>query len=74
MGQRKTTIGLTWIAIIAGPEQRTMPIQMWSGIREQINPTILAVATLQVLLSMLLLTTLELLRRRGERLRGGTPG
>ncbi|SER45987.1 putative spermidine/putrescine transport system permease protein [Vreelandella subterranea] len=62
------------VLFIAGPEQRTMPIQMWSGIREQISPTILAVATLLVLLSMLLLTTLELLRRRGERLRGLSPG
>lgn len=61
------------VLFIAGPEQRTMPIQMWSGIREQISPTILAVATMLVLLSMLLLTTLELLRRRGERLRGLTP-
>ncbi|MGQ4878852.1 ABC transporter permease [Billgrantia sp. LNSP4103-1] len=61
------------VLFIAGPEQRTMPIQMWSGIREQISPTILAVATLLVLLSMLLLTTLELLRRRSERLRGVTP-
>lgn len=62
------------VLFIAGPEQRTMPIQMWSGIREQISPTILAVATLLVLLSMLLLATLELLRRRGERLRGVSPG
>nr|WP_298374377.1 ABC transporter permease [uncultured Halomonas sp.] len=62
------------VLFIAGPEQRTMPIQMWSGIREQISPTILAVATLLVLLSMLLLATLELLRRREERLRGLTPG
>ncbi|MDI5933612.1 ABC transporter permease [Halomonas sp. M4R5S39] len=62
------------VLFIAGPEQRTMPIQMWSGIREQISPTILAVATLLVVLSMLLLTTLELLRRRGERLRGLSPG
>ncbi|MCE8012962.1 ABC transporter permease [Billgrantia desiderata] len=61
------------VLFISGPEQRTMPIQMWSGIREQISPTILAVATLLVLLSMLLLTTLELLRRRSERLRGVTP-
>ncbi|SFH64431.1 ABC transporter permease [Modicisalibacter xianhensis] len=62
------------VLFIAGPEQRTMPIQMWSGIREQISPTILAVATLLVVLSILLLTTLELLRRRNERLRGVTPG
>ena len=46
---------------------------MWAGIREQISPTILAVATLLVILSIALLTTLELLRRRAERLRGMTP-
>ncbi len=61
------------VLFIAGPEQRTIPRQMWSGIREQISPTILAVATILVLISITLLTTLELLRRRGERLRGVTP-
>ncbi|MCW8951651.1 MAG: ABC transporter permease, partial [Rhodospirillales bacterium] len=61
------------VLFIAGPEQRTIPIQMWSGIREQISPTILAVATLLVAISIGLLTVLELLRRRGERLRGLTP-
>ncbi len=61
------------VLFIAGPEQRTIPIQMWSGIREEISPTILAVATLLVLVSIALLTILELLRRRAERLRGLTP-
>lgn len=61
------------VLFIAGPEQGTMPIQMWSGIREEISPTILAAATLLVLTSIALLTTLELLRRRTERLRGLTP-
>ena len=36
---------------------------MFSGIREHISPTILAVATILVTLSIMLLTTLELLRR-----------
>jgi putative spermidine/putrescine transport system permease protein len=45
---------------------------MWSGIREQISPTILAVASMLVAISILLLTVLELLRRRTERLRGIT--
>ncbi len=58
------------VLFIAGPEQRTIPRQMFSGLREQINPTILAVATLLVLLSVALLITLEVLRRRSERLRG----
>ena len=61
------------VLFLASPEQRTIPRQMWSGIREQISPTILAVATLLVILSIILLTVLELLRRRSERLRGITP-
>ena len=61
------------VLFLASPEQRTIPRQMWSGIREQISPTILAVATLLVLLSIILLTVIELLRRRSERLRGVTP-
>ena len=60
------------VLFLASPEQRTIPRQMWSGIREQISPTILAVATLLVLLSIVLLSVIELLRRRSERLRGIT--
>ncbi|MGD8710675.1 MAG: ABC transporter permease, partial [Ectothiorhodospiraceae bacterium] len=62
------------ILFLAGPEQRTIPIQMWSGIREQISPTILAVASILVGISIVLLSTIELLRRRSERMRGLTPG
>ena len=58
------------VLFLAGPEQRTIPRQMWSGIREQISPTILAVATILVIISIGLLTAMELLRRRNERLRG----
>jgi putative spermidine/putrescine transport system permease protein len=62
------------ILFVGSYEQRTIPWQMFSGIREQISPTILAVATLLILVSILLLTSLELIRRRGKRLRGITPG
>ena len=55
---------------LASAEQRTLPKQMFSGIREQISPTITAAASLQVVLSVLLLIGAELLRRRSERLRG----
>lgn len=58
---------------MADVSQRTIPRQMFSGIREQISPTILAVATILVIISIGLLTTLELLRRRSERLRGMSP-
>ena len=58
---------------LADVRQRTIPRQMFSGIREQISPTILAVATILVILSIAILTTVELLRRRSERLRGVSP-
>jgi putative spermidine/putrescine transport system permease protein len=61
------------VLFVASPEQRTLPRQMFSGIREQISPTITAVATLLIIFSVVLLTTVELLRRRSERLRGMTP-
>ncbi|WP_423907480.1 ABC transporter permease [Candidatus Spongiihabitans sp.] len=61
------------VLFVGSYEQRTIPWQMFSGIREQISPTILAVATLLVIVSILLLFSVELLRRRGERLRGITP-
>jgi len=62
------------VLFIAGVEQRTIPREMWSGIREQISPTILAAATILVLISVALLSVVELLRRRSERLRGISPG
>ena len=61
------------VFFLAGFEQRTIPRQMWAGIREQISPTILAVATILVVVSILLLTTVEFLRRRSEKLRGISP-
>ena len=59
------------VLFLAGPEQRTIPRQMFSGLREQINPTILAVATLLIVLSAALLFTLEALRRRSARFSEG---
>ncbi|CAN5190524.1 ABC transporter permease [soil metagenome] len=58
---------------LASAEQRTLPKQMFSGIREMISPTITAAATFQVVLSLCLLVGAELLRRRSERLRGASP-
>ena len=62
------------VLFVAAHDQQTIPRQMWNGIREQISPTILAVATILVAISIALLTVLELLRRRSERLRGLSPG
>ena len=61
------------VLFIADFDQQTIPRQMWNGIREQISPAILSVATILVIFSTLLLTTVELLRRRSERLRGVAP-
>jgi len=61
------------VLFLSGFEQRTIPRQMWVGIREQISPTILAVATVLIAVAVALLTTVELLRRRSERLRGIRP-
>lgn len=54
---------------LAGPQQTTLPRQMFSGIRENISPTIAAVATILTIISVLMLLTLEWLRGRNERLR-----
>ncbi len=62
------------VLFVGSAGQKTLPWQMFIGMREQISPTILAVATLMVAISIVLLTTLEFLRRRSERLRGMSPG
>lgn len=62
------------VLFVGSASQKTLPWQMFTGLREQISPTILAVATILVVISIALLTTLEFLRRRSERLRGMSPG
>jgi putative spermidine/putrescine transport system permease protein len=62
------------VLFVGSAAQKTLPWQMFTGLREQISPTILAVATILVVISIALLTTVELLRRRSERLRGMSPG
>ena len=58
------------VLFLAGLENTTIPIQMWVGLREQLSPTILAVATCLIVMSTLILVSAELLRRRSDRLRG----
>ena len=52
------------VLFMAGEDQRTIPRQMWAGIREQISPAILAVATFLIVFAVLLLLTVEWLRGR----------
>jgi len=61
------------VLFLGSAGQKTLPWQMFTGLREQISPTILAVATIMVAMSIILLSMLEMLRRRSERLRGLTP-
>jgi len=62
------------VLFVGSAGQKTLPWQMFTGLREQISPTILAVATILVTISVILLTVIELLRRRSEKLRGLSPG
>lgn len=57
---------------LASPAQRTLPMQMFGGIRENLNPTIAAAATLMIGASAFLLLLMEWLRRRNEKLRGSS--
>ena len=54
------------VLFMGGTEQRTIPRQMWAGIREQISPTILAIATFLIVFAVLLLLTVNWLGRRGR--------
>jgi len=58
------------VLFVGSVEQITIPRQMWAGLRQEISPVILCMATCLVFLSIALLTAVELLRRRSERLRG----
>ena len=51
----------------AGADQTTLPRQMFTGIRENISPTIAALATILIIFSTSLLLALEWLRGRNAR-------
>ena len=54
------------VLFMGGVDQRTIPREMWSGIREEINPSILAVATLLVILAITILFAVEWLKSRNS--------
>ena len=60
------------VMFMASLDQLTIPKQMWAGIRQEISPVILCMATCLVALSIFLLSTVEILRRRSEKMRGIT--
>ena len=61
------------VIFLASTEQHTVPRRMWSGIRELLSPAIIAAATILVIVSIVLMFTMEWLRRRSERMRGIAP-
>jgi len=52
---------------VAGPNQATLPRQMFAGIKDNISPTIAALATILIIFSTSLLLVLEWLRGRHKR-------
>jgi putative spermidine/putrescine transport system permease protein len=58
------------ILFVGSPEQRTLPRQIFSGVSETMSPTVAAAAVVLIGVSLILMAVVELLRRRGERLRG----
>ncbi len=61
------------VLFIAGPEHRTLPRQMFSGIREHLSPTFLAVATMLIVVAGCLMLALEILRKRNEKINSPSP-
>lgn len=56
-------------SFVTGPTQRTLPLRMFAGIKENTGPVVTAVATLLLLLAFCFLVSVEGLQRRAERLR-----
>lgn len=53
---------------IASPAQHTLPRQLFSGLRDNLDPSIVAIATLLIAVSVAMMAVVELLRWRSERL------
>ena len=58
---------------IAGPQQFTLPRQLFTGLRDKLDPSIVAVATLLILISLFLLALVELLRWRADKISKAAP-
>jgi putative spermidine/putrescine transport system permease protein len=59
------------VIFLGSPELRTLPRQIWSGVKETISPTITVAAVVLVLASVSLMIIVEILRRRSARLGAG---
>jgi putative spermidine/putrescine transport system permease protein len=54
------------VQFLADADQRTLPLEMFTGLREQLSPAITAAATLMMTLSILLLIVANLLAQRSR--------
>ncbi|RVD37020.1 ABC transporter permease [Mesorhizobium sp. M4B.F.Ca.ET.019.03.1.1] len=61
------------VQFLASAGQRTMPLEMFIGLREKLSPAITAAATLMMALSIVLLVVANLLARRGQKRPGTAP-
>jgi putative spermidine/putrescine transport system permease protein len=59
--------------LLAGAEQRTLPQEMFSGLRDSITPAMLAVATIMIAVSTLLFVGLQRMQRRMRRALAARP-
>lgn len=57
---------------VSGTGAVTLPRKMWDSLRQEIDPTIAAVSTILIAVSIAILLTAELLRQRSERTRTAT--
>ena len=57
---------------VSGSGAVTLPRKMWDSLRQEIDPTIAAVSTILITLSIVILLVAELLRQRSERTRTAT--
>jgi len=53
--------------LLAGAHQRTLPQEMFSGLRDTITPAMLAVATVMIVISTLLFVGVQRVQRQGRR-------
>jgi putative spermidine/putrescine transport system permease protein len=54
------------VQFLANVNQRTLPLEMFTGLREQLSPAITAAATLMMSMSILLLIVANLIARRSR--------
>jgi ABC-type Fe3+ transport system permease subunit len=65
-----TSFEVVVVQLLANAAQRTLPLEMFTGLREQLSPAITAAATLMMGLSSLLLIVANSLARRSRRIAG----